>query len=129
MFSRLFNYSSHMCLSSDTLTQAEKQKIAEEEAAERDRQEKERIIKEEKAKEEEEEAAERDRQEKERIIKEEKEEEEAAERDRQQDLLRLSADQEAKVRKVDNLLYMHLTIKKINSLCVSYFLIVERSKC
>ena len=52
---------------------------------------------------------------------------EAAERDRQ---LRLSADQDAKVRNlVDNLLYMQLISKKINSLTVSYCLIVEGSEC
>jgi hypothetical protein len=48
-----------------------------------------------------------------------KKEDEETERDRQ---LRLSADQEAKVRNlVDNLLYMQLT--------VSYCLIVEGSEC
>ena len=76
-----------MILSCDTLTQAEKQ-IVEEEAIERDCQEKERIIKEEK--------------------EEDKKEEDAAERDhRQQELLRIAADQEAKVSYlILNSLYM-----------------------
>jgi predicted acyl esterase len=112
-------------LSSDTLTQAEKQKIAEEEeAAERDREEKQRI----KEELEKEEIAERDRQEKQRI-KEEQEKEEIAERDRQEELLRLAVDQEAKVSNLSvNSLYTHFTDKQINSL-FPIFLLVEGSEC
>ena len=71
-----------MCLSSDTLTQAT---IAEDDAAKRDREEKQRI-------------------------KEEEEKEEIAERYRKEELLRLAAIEEAKVSYlVDSSLYMQLT--------------------
>ena len=62
-----------MCLYSDTFTQAEKQTIAEDDAAGRDRKEKHRFK------------------------KEEQEKKEIAEKDRQEGLLRLAADKEAKV--------------------------------
>ena len=109
-------------MTSDTLIQAEKQRIKEEqekeEIAERDRQKKQRI----KEEQEKEEIAERDRQEKQRIKEEEQENEEIAERDRQEDFLRLAADQKAKVSNLSvNSLYTHFTDKQINSLFPIFF--------
>ncbi len=52
------------------------------------------------------------------------------ERDRQEELLRLAANEEAKVNNlVDNSLYIQLTNNQINSLCVAYCVIGEGSEC
>ena len=54
---------------------------------------------------------------------------EATERDRQEELLRLAANEEAKViNLVDNSLYIQLTNDRINSLCVTYSVIGEGSE-
>ncbi len=54
---------------------------------------------------------------------------EATERDRQEELLRLAANEEAKVNNlVDNSLYIQLTNNQINSLCVTYCVIDEGSE-
>ena len=54
---------------------------------------------------------------------------EATERDRQEELLRLAANEEAKVNNlVDNSLYIQLTNNQINSLCVTYCVIGEGSE-
>ncbi len=54
---------------------------------------------------------------------------EATERDRQEELLRLAANEEAKVNNlVDNSLYIQLGNNQINSLCVTYCVIGEGSE-
>ena len=56
-------------------------------------------------------------------------EDEVAEKDPQEELLRLAANEEAKVNNlVDNSLYIQLNNNQINSLCVTYCVIGEGSE-